>query len=518
MKRLFVCCDGTWNSASDAFQGVPVPTNVVRFFNVLSDRDPQQVTQLKYYHAGVGADEGRIRRLVVGALGLGLSRDIRMAYKWLSDHYESGFDIFVTGFSRGAFTARSLVGMMHHCGLPAKASWELVEEAWTLYRLDPTVDRNARRQDEFRRRHGAPPPIRFLGVWETVGALGIPETVPFLSFLKNRYRFHDTSLSPEVQRAVQALAIDEQRNSFFPTLWTGTDGTDDGRVSQVWFPGVHADVGGGYKETELSDVALTWMIAEATRCGADFDAPMLQQLQSANDQSPAAIHGVLHNSLTAFYRLIGYRPRSFPLLARIERRGSESISDFALARQASPPIFQAPYRPNVDASAGIEVRVFASPLWNWTGIYIREGTTYRFSVPDGQVWFDWKHACGPDGSRGTWLQNLFKRSRRVEAANWFELCGAIAYPGEPSVGGVPPAPFYFRIGRQFEFKAPCSGYLYCFANDAAWAYGNNHGSMRVDITELTAAGTPAVHEGPNPDDDLTAPAAAPGGSGRSGPS
>jgi uncharacterized protein (DUF2235 family) len=518
MKRLFVCCDGTWNSDSDEFQGVPVPTNVVRFFNALSEYGDDGVAQLRYYHVGVGANEGRVRRLIDGALGIGLSRDIRTAYKWLSDHYEEDSEIFVIGFSRGAFTARSLVGMLHHCGLPHEASWALVKQAWNLYRLDPKIAENLSRQERFRIEHGKPPPVRFLGVWETVGALGIPEIMNFFGFRRQRFEFHDTTLSPEVERAVQGLAIDEQRNNFFPTLWTDGDGCDPARVTQVWFPGVHADVGGGYKETGLSDATLKWMIGEAAQCGAVFESEMLRQLAHADQLSPSAIHGVLHNSLTGFYRKIGFRPRSFPYLAKGSRRCSESVSALALSRQAGPPIFQAPYRPNIDPATAVQVRIFASPLWNWTGIFMKEGVHYRFKVPDGQTWLDGDHASGAEGTPGNWLQRLFAWSRRVRGANWFELCGAISYPGQPGETGTPPQPFYFRIGKEAEIKAPYSGYLYCFANDASWAYWNNQGSLRVEIAESSAMpagkGTPYVPSG----DDLTAPATAPGGSGAGAPS
>jgi uncharacterized protein (DUF2235 family) len=518
MKRLFVCCDGTWNSDSDEFQGVPVPTNVVRFFNALSEYGDDGVEQLRYYHAGVGANEGWLRRIIDGALGIGLSRDIRTAYKWLSDHYEEDSEIFVIGFSRGAFTARSLVGMLHHCGLPHDATWALVRQAWNLYRLDPKIPENLIRQERFRIEHGRPPPVRFLGVWETVGALGIPEIMNFFGFRRQRFEFHDTTLSPEVERAVQGLAIDEQRNNFFPTLWTDGDGCDPARVTQVWFPGVHADVGGGYKETGLSDATLKWMIAEAALSGAVFESDMLRQLAHADQLSPNAVHGVLHNSLTGFYRKIGFRPRSFPYLAKGSRRCSESISALALARQASPPIFQAPYRPNVDLVAAVQVRVFARPLWNWTGIFMREGVRYRFEVPDGQTWLDGDSASGAEGTPGNGIQRLFAGCKRVNGANWFELCGAIFYSGQAGESGAPPHPFYFRIGRQVEIEAPCSGYLYCFANDASWAYWNNQGSLRVAIAESGAmpAGKEAAYV--QSGDDLTAPATAPGGSGVSEPS
>ncbi|CAD6555375.1 DUF2235 domain-containing protein [Paraburkholderia metrosideri] len=518
MKRLFVCCDGTWNSDSDEFQGVPVPTNVVRFFNALSEYGDDGVEQLRYYHVGVGANERWVHRIIDGALGIDLSRDIRTAYKWLSDHYVEDAEIFVIGFSRGAFTARSLVGMLHHCGLPHDASWALVKQAWNLYRLDPKIPANLSQQQRFRIEHGKPPPVRFLGVWETVGALGIPEIMNLFGLPRQRFEFHDTTLSPEVERAVQGLAIDEQRNNFSPTLWTDEDGCDPARVTQVWFPGVHADVGGGYKETGLSDATLKWMIAEAEQCGAVFEPDMLRQLAHADQSSPSAVHGVLHNSLTGFYRRIGFRPRAFPYLVKDSRRCSESVSPLTLARQASPPIFQAPYRPNIDPVAAVQVRVFASPLWNWTGIFMKEGVRYRFNVPLGQTWLDGDNVWGAEGTPGNWVQRLSGWARRVRTANWFELCGAIIDPGLPGAAGAPPEPFYFRIGRQVEIKAPCSGYLYCFANDASWAYWNNQGSLRVEIAESDAKpagnGTAYVPSG----DDLTAPATAPGGSGAGEPS
>ncbi|MGF6899153.1 hypothetical protein [Paraburkholderia sp. GAS348] len=180
--------------------------------------------------------------------------------------------------------------------------------------------------------------------------------------------------------------------------------------------------------------------------------------------------------------------------------------------------FQAPYRPNIDPAVAVQVRVFASPLWNWTGIFMKEGVRYRFKVPEGQTWLDGDSASGAEGTPGNWMQRLFAWCKRVRGANWFELCGAISYPGQPGEAGVPPQPFYFRIGREIEIEAPYSGYLYCFANDASWAYWNNQGSLRVEIAE--SAGMPAgkgAAYAPS-DDDLTAPATAPGGSGAGQPS
>lgn len=543
-QRLFVCCDGTWNSDSDEFQGVPVPTNVVRFYNSVRIGNIGTCEQMAYYHVGVGANVGRIPRMIDGAFGLGLARDIRSAYKWLSDHYSDGDEIFIVGFSRGAFTARSLVGMLHHCGL-AKADasqtaedaghtaksakqrskqenqrvekeWGLVKEAWQLYRLDPTRQANLDRQQQFREEHGKCPAIRFLGVWDTVGALGIPESFDPLRILAGRYRFHDLGLAPEVQRAVQALAIDEERNNFFPTLWEFKEPPEPGRVSQVWFPGVHADVGGGYRETQLSDFTLKWMIDEATTCGAVFEPDMLAQVDSATKNFGACMHGVAHNSLTGLFREIGYRPRSVPKIAPGVGRNEQQISNIALARQLNPPIAQAPYRPNASPfdSGGIVVRVFARPLWNWTGVYIEKDNTYSFQVLPNQGWLDWHLPSGADGWPPSWFGSLMSWAKRDKDANWFELCGAIMVEGEPTVGGVPPAPYLIRIGNTRVFKAEDSGYLYCFANAIPGTYWKNRGSVLVRIVASKSAQNPPntpVSE-PAPPPTLASPVT-PGGSG-----
>ena len=147
MKRLFICCDGTWDSPSALCDGVPVPSNVVKFYNCVVRGDVGDVNalvrQLAYYHCGVGADEPLLKKILYGATGKGLGRNIQSAYFWLAEHYTPGDEIFIVGFSRGAFTARSLVGMLHHCGLltPVNATWPLVEEAFRCYRLPPPSGR-----------------------------------------------------------------------------------------------------------------------------------------------------------------------------------------------------------------------------------------------------------------------------------------------------------------------------------------------------------------------------------------
>ena len=186
--------------------------------------------------------------------------------------YEQGDDIFIFGFSRGAFTARSLAGMIAVCGLPTGAfDDDLVNSAFQAYRNPP-----------LRAAFAAKYPLLFdaklkmVGVWDTVGALGLPAIEGGVDPVK--YGFLDTNLHPDVLNAYQALAIDERRAEFPPTLWTPPAPPVVGQVvEQVWFSGVHCDIGGGYPETGLSDITFSWMISKAQPLGLEIDADVAAQ-------------------------------------------------------------------------------------------------------------------------------------------------------------------------------------------------------------------------------------------------
>jgi len=486
VKRLFVCCDGTWQSEYDRSGGVPVPSNVVRFHNCLRETDPRPdgsaIEQLRFYHPGVGATATGIVRILDGAFGFGLARDVRIAYKWLADHYNVGDRIFVVGFSRGAFTARSVVGMVERCGLPPKPSWGVVDEAFRLFRR---ADDDLGRVDAitaFRKRNRCPdgPPIEFVGVWDTVGALGIPSMPYGLGLLRARMRFHDTELSPWVKHARHALAIDEMRGSFFPTLWTSTP-NDGHTLEQVWFAGVHADVGGGYREIGLSDVTLMWMIGQAGSCGAAFDAQMVGQIR------PEALD-VVHDSLTGVFDMLDSRPRTVPdLNSAGTSQFRQSVASSVRDRRVLPPIAQAPYWPSrrLGTAQSMTFTVNARERWNPTGLYCEAGASYRFTVAPGQKWLDGWIRCSADGYFGWPWQWPFALLKRVRRGSWFCLCGAVAEGTEPSVHGDPPMVTEFTIGAgPYEFTSVVSGYLFCFANDAWWSYANNHGSIVVEVAKL----------------------------------
>jgi uncharacterized protein (DUF2235 family) len=313
MKRIVLCCDGTWNRADQEQGEVPCPTNVVKMAYRVAKRDAGNLLQIVYYDQGVGTGN-LVDHVSGGALGRGLEENIYDAYRFLIANYERGDEIFLFGFSRGAFTARSLGGMVRKCGILRRESVERYREALGLYRSDqrPTDEGPTR----FRETHcvcGADGVvIKMIGVWDTVGALGIP--MAGLRWLtRGKYLFHDTELSGAVEHAYHALAIDEHRTPFEPTLWYYKPKPPQ-HMEQVWFCGAHSDVGGGYGEHNLSDIALEWMIGKATDAGLGFD----QAAMRAHPTHPAS-DGELHNSKTRFYRVMPGIDRKIGL--QVEHKG-----------------------------------------------------------------------------------------------------------------------------------------------------------------------------------------------------
>ena len=296
MKRLVICCDGTWNRPDSRYI-----TNVEKIARtVQTDLDKTGgVQQLVYYVGGVGGSYG-VDRILGGAFGLGLFSHVLSGYRFLAQNYEPGDEIFVVGFSRGAYTARSMVGMIGKVGLLTRTALvdERLPEAVARYkRRDPIGGKFGSSSAEFRRDYCHPDtPITFLGVFDTVGALGVPGA------MRKAHQFHDVKLSDAVLCARQALAADELRMKFEPCLWEvdssaeGTNGSvDDPRVRQVWFEGVHSDVGGGYAETGLSDTALLWMVTEANKRGLAFDESLLSRYLASGSSA------IRHDSMKPVY-------------------------------------------------------------------------------------------------------------------------------------------------------------------------------------------------------------------------
>jgi len=281
-KNVVIFSDGTGQGSSMPDDEL---TNVCKLWNATKDVD--HARQITSYDAGLGAPDPDWWRWgynkMSQATGLGISRNIKDCYRALVEFYNPGDDIFLFGFSRGAYTVRSVGGVLSLCGIPTRGAdgrdprtnaaarealvEEAVEKVYKHYGNDEKT--KAERHTlgaKYRETYASDPAIPyFIGVWDTVRALGIPGSSGLVLW---RHAFHDASLNRKVAYARQALSIDENRKTFAPELWDESEETPEdkarGRIKQVWFPGVHSDVGGGYPDTGLSDLALEWMVQEAT--------------------------------------------------------------------------------------------------------------------------------------------------------------------------------------------------------------------------------------------------------------
>ncbi|GAC1358131.1 MAG: DUF2235 domain-containing protein [Acidobacteriaceae bacterium] len=287
-KRIVLCADGTWNTPH-GLTAQANDTNVRKLFCSLADL-PEQ---LRFYDSGVGTDGTPIDHLTGGAMGEGLFHKIQENYQFLAHVWDPSDDIYLFGFSRGAYTARSLGGMLARFGVPTKNFDNMmVRNIFTAYRQTDPAQR-ASLQEHLNQQYGMQDvSIRMIGVWDTVGSLGIPGLL-FSIFDQKRYGFLDTSLHKCIQKAYHAVSIDEKRAQFMPTLWTELDQSErpnDEQLQQVWFPGCHCDVGGSYTEEKLSDVTLSWMMQKAILCGLTFTEAAKQQylrLDPENALGPA---------------------------------------------------------------------------------------------------------------------------------------------------------------------------------------------------------------------------------------
>lgn len=294
-KKLILFSDGTWNKPEQRDRDRLTPSNVVKMARALEQYDDKGIEQWKFYDRGVGAEGGFFNKLIGGLTGFGISQNIKDLYKFLVNNCETGDKIYLFGFSRGAYTVRSLSGLINKCGLLKKENSERVDEVYKFYR-NRKLNKDDAKVASFRSKYCIEIKIHFIGVWDTVGALGFP--TPFLRLItKSLYRFHDEKLSTNVVNAFQALAIDERRKHFAPSLWKKDVISDTQRVEQVWFAGVHTNIGGGYVDAGLSDISFLWMKSRAGQCGLKFNDGYIGR---AVNPEP---FGELRNSRKSFYLL-----------------------------------------------------------------------------------------------------------------------------------------------------------------------------------------------------------------------
>lgn len=303
MKRLVLCFDGTWNALADP----TALTNVVKLANLVTVSSGD-IEQVSYYNSGVGSG-GPIDRYLGGLFGAGLKSNVKRGLTFLALNYEKADEIYIFGFSRGAYTARALAGVIGSAGIPVDIS--NVETHWNIYQQMAKLRPDHRLPKDSPKRKAAVDaiellrkelvkysrntnddeteledvPIACVGVWDTVGAYGIPSGFG-LSGLARSFTywtrgFRDTHFGSAVKLGLHAVAIDERRRPFAPTFWTlrpprseekAEDKPRKFPVEQVWFPGVHSNVGGGYVDRGLSDLALAWIMAEVQqRTGLRFN-------------------------------------------------------------------------------------------------------------------------------------------------------------------------------------------------------------------------------------------------------
>ncbi|XHX79755.1 MAG: DUF2235 domain-containing protein [Stenomitos frigidus ULC029] len=299
MKRLMICCDGTWNKLAS-----PCPTNVVKLAQAAKSIASDGTPQLIFYEEGVGTQW--YDKLPGGAFGWGIDANIKNAYRFLCLNYEAGDEIYLFGFSRGAYTVRSLGGLLHCAGLLSRFNICHADEAYEIYRIYADDERR-QKADEFRRQKAsAKVPITLLACWDTVGAMGIPDLLPFSPLnqtINARYKFHDVKLSSLINNALHAIAIDEHREIFDVALMEKRSESQAQVLRQVWFPGGHGCVGGGTAQHRgLSDGALKWVMDEISQLGLklEFDAARMQwKIDPISD----------FNNKLGFYRLSGRKER-----------------------------------------------------------------------------------------------------------------------------------------------------------------------------------------------------------------
>lgn len=320
-RPVIVLFDGTWNNSRDR-------TNVVRLRESIATTGRDDPEQPCLYDAGVGTHW--YDRLTGGAFGRGLSENIRQGYAWLSRTHRGDDAIFVLGFSRGAYTARSLVGLIRKCGLVNVVSEAQVGAAYDLYRRKE-VHPDDPEAVAFRAAHAREVRVRFLGVWDTVGSLGIP--VSHVPFSRDYYRWHDTELSKIVDHAYHAVAVDEHREDYLPTLWTARK-PENLAVEQRWFAGAHADVGGGYADDQgISNLPLRWLQDRAEASGLRLAA----KVQVGPRDHRARVHDSFAAFMFGLYRVFKSRYHR-PFGTGV----GETVDDSVWARWREDPSYRPP--------------------------------------------------------------------------------------------------------------------------------------------------------------------------------
>lgn len=331
-KHIAVCMDGTWQRLRTQF-----PTNIAKIARSVDHEDDSGAKQIVVYTQGVGASSELTQHakgaLAGGLFGKGLEEDVLNTYVRICLNYQWGDRLYIFGYSRGAFSARSLGGLIRRCGIVRRRFVQRAPEAFELYRKrfdspdDPELLRfraeTNKRPDEMGADVTPPPiPIEYIGLFDTVGQRGLPSGLgPLTDIFNKKFEFHDLALSHYVRAARHAVAIDERRFAFPPTLWSNLgdlnrpaseSGVDysDLPYQQRWFPGTHGDIGGGDQKALMADFPLAWVVEGAQRAGLKID------MTEGTPLGPAVRAELLDPTFPFSLKPSGVRTRRFPKAAR----------------------------------------------------------------------------------------------------------------------------------------------------------------------------------------------------------
>ncbi len=301
MKYIIICADGTWNRPEER-PGHDFPTNVLKIARGISPETSDNISQIVFYDWGLGSYHNNF---TAGGFGRGIDKNIMDCYRFIVHNYEPGDQIYLFGFSRGAYTVRSLAGMINNCSILKRMEAFRIKEAFELYK-NPEIKPDDKTSKDFCQQFSVAgiTKIKFIGVWDTVGALGIP--LRMLGFVDEKQLFYDNKIGANIEIARHALALDECRKDFKPTIWRRRKGLD---LVQLWFAGVHSDVGGSYPPDPdggcLADTPLGWMINEAEKAGLSFEHHLKQNLKGKATANA-------HEEYQGFYKLLGRHHRHIP--------------------------------------------------------------------------------------------------------------------------------------------------------------------------------------------------------------
>jgi uncharacterized protein (DUF2235 family) len=349
-RNIILCADGTGNKG-----GHTPDSNVFKTYNAVDIKDASR-RQITYYDNGVGTSTNRFLKAISGALGFGFQDNVRELYAFLAKNYREGDKVYIFGFSRGAATIRAFNGFVHDCGLIEPG------EDYNDVDLKDEIDAllKAYLKIRYKKKKGEKPEteiaddleiegctgsrrkvkIEFIGVWDTVAALGMPKNTDLTGCVSKavdglfnqvdkivnsiiHHRAYNFELTPNITRACHALSIDDARTSFWPLIWDEVKAEAKGvTVDQVWFAGVHSDVGGGYPRQDMSNVPLLWVLEQAMGDGTGLKLNK-RAMQELRDR--ANIHDKIHDSRDGFGLFYRYHPREIETLCQKKHKAETNI-------------------------------------------------------------------------------------------------------------------------------------------------------------------------------------------------